>query len=35
MDERFCVHSKMTLDFLIKDLYRVISGDRLVALNND
>lgn len=24
LDERFCVHSKMTLDFLIKDLYRII-----------
>ena len=25
LDERFCTHSKMTLDFLIKDLYRIIS----------
>lgn len=25
LDERFCVHSKKTLEFLIKDLYRVIS----------
>lgn len=24
LDERFCIHSKMTLDFLIKDLYRII-----------
>lgn len=24
LDERFCTHSKMTLDFLIRDLYRVI-----------
>lgn len=24
MDERFCTHSKMTLDFLIKDLYRIV-----------
>ena len=24
LDERFCVHSKMTLEFLIKDLYRII-----------
>lgn len=24
MDERFCVHSKMTLEFLIKDLYKNI-----------
>lgn len=25
IDERFCVHSKKTLDFLIRDLYRIIS----------
>lgn len=25
LDERFCTHSKMTLDFLIKDLYKIIS----------
>lgn len=25
LDERFCTHAKMTLDFLIKDLYRIIS----------
>lgn len=24
IDERFCVHSKMTLEFLIKDLYRIL-----------
>ncbi len=24
LDERFCTHSKVTLDFLIKDLYRII-----------
>lgn len=24
LDERFCTHSKMTLDFLIRDLYRII-----------
>jgi uncharacterized protein len=24
-DDRFCVHAKKTLDFLIKDLYRIIS----------
>lgn len=24
LDERFCVHAKMTLEFLIKDLYRII-----------
>ena len=24
IDERFCVHAKKTLDFLIKDLYRII-----------
>lgn len=24
LDERFCVHSKMTLEFLIRDLYRII-----------
>lgn len=24
LDERFCVHSKLTLDFLIRDLYRII-----------
>ncbi len=28
LDERFCVHSKKTLEFLINDLYRIISeGD--------
>lgn len=28
IDERFCVHSKKTLEFLIKDLYRIIlEGD--------
>ncbi len=25
LDERFCVHSKKTLEFLIRDLYRIIS----------
>ena len=25
LDERFCIHSKKTLDFLISDLYRIIS----------
>jgi uncharacterized protein len=25
LDERFCIHSKKTLDFLINDLYRIIS----------
>lgn len=25
LDERFCIHSKMTLDFLIRDLYRIIT----------
>jgi len=25
LDERFCTHAKLTLDFLIKDLYRIIS----------
>lgn len=25
LDERFCVHSKKTLEFFIKDLYRIIS----------
>lgn len=24
LDERFCIHSKLTLEFLIKDLYRII-----------
>jgi len=24
IDERFCVHAKKTLEFLINDLYRVI-----------
>lgn len=28
LDERFCVHSKMTLNFLIQDLYRVIKNDQ-------
>jgi uncharacterized protein len=27
LDERFCVHAKKTLDFLIKDLYRIIIQD--------
>ncbi len=27
IDERFCVHAKKTLDFLIRDLYRVISEE--------
>jgi len=26
LDERFCVHAKKTLDFLIRDLYRIISN---------
>lgn len=26
IDERFCVHAKKTLEFLIRDLYRVIQG---------
>lgn len=25
LDERFCVHSKLTLEFFIKDLYRIIT----------
>jgi len=25
LDERFCIHSKKTLDFIIRDLYRIIS----------
>lgn len=25
LDERFCTHAKLTLEFLIKDLYRIIS----------
>jgi uncharacterized protein len=25
LDERFCVHSKMTLEFMINDLYRIIA----------
>lgn len=25
LDERFCAHAKLTLEFLIKDLYRIIS----------
>lgn len=28
LDERFCIHSKMTLNFLIQDLYRVIKNDQ-------
>lgn len=28
IDERFCVHAKKTLDFLIKDLYRIVSESR-------
>ena len=26
LDERFCLHSKKTLDFIIRDLYRIISN---------
>lgn len=29
LDERFCSHSKKTLEFLIKDLYRIIKKDAL------
>lgn len=25
LDERFCIHSKKTLDFIVRDLYRIIS----------
>lgn len=28
IDERFCVHSKKTLEFFIKDLYRIIVSDQ-------
>ena len=28
MDERFCVHAKKTLDFFIRDLYRIMSAHR-------
>ena len=28
VDERFCVHAKKTLDFFIKDLYRIICESR-------
>lgn len=28
IDERFCVHSKKTLEFLVNDLYRVITKER-------
>lgn len=28
MDKRFCVHAKKTLEFFIKDLYRIILRDR-------
>ncbi|SKC59172.1 uncharacterized protein SAMN02745115_01672 [[Eubacterium] yurii] len=27
IDERFCIHSKKTLEFLIRDLYRIISQE--------
>lgn len=27
LDERFCIHAKRTLEFLIKDLYRIISKE--------
>ncbi len=27
IDERFCVHAKMTLDFLIRDLYKIIAKE--------
>ena len=28
LDERFCVHSKKTLEFFIRDLYRIIQNNR-------
>jgi uncharacterized protein len=28
LDERFCVHSKKTLDFLIKDLYKIVMSKK-------
>jgi uncharacterized protein len=28
LDERFCVHSKKTLDFLIKDLYKIVTDKK-------
>jgi len=29
IDERFCIHSKKTLEFLIKDLYRIIVSEQV------
>jgi len=31
LDERFCIHSKKTLDFLIKDLYKIAMGKEEIA----
>ena len=29
IDRRFCVHAKMTLEFLIRDLYRIIKENAI------
>lgn len=34
IDERFCVHSKKTLEFFIKDLYRIITQERVAPTPN-
>lgn len=37
IDERFCVHAKKTLDFLIRDLYRIVteSGKKMSDNSNE
>ena len=34
IDERFCVHSKKTLEFFIKDLYRIIAQQQAAPTQN-
>lgn len=34
IDERFCVHSKKTLEFFIKDLYRIIAQEQATPTPN-
>ena len=34
IDERFCVHSKKTLEFFIKDLYRIIAQEQAPIISN-
>ena len=34
IDERFCIHSKKTLEFFIKDLYRIIAQEQAAPIQN-